>query len=262
MMWLTKNSPLRSGGSIVASSQQSQFPTSNLASNLASDVWRSGTTLAAETLTLTFDRIYNQATDGAANFWLILKGHNFPATCSSVTYKWVSGSLESAVGIAFTAADVLLQIPFSNPLRNYTGLILTFNKTTAGQQVQVGKLYAGIGYDTNHVDDPNPFSRTFAERSNKDYSVLGQKFAEARSQNWAASISVPLSSETVEANLRAIFAAVGTFTPFYVVVARDVTFGEFALPRYVTFASQPMERYVGFGTEGQWALTHQLEEQL
>jgi hypothetical protein len=261
MLWMTHNNVTKA---VTASSQQLQFPASNLGSLLACDVWRSGVVLATETLACVFDRAYTSAD---APFYLVLQGHNFDTTCTSVTYTLThtTGS-EPAVNVPYVAGQPVLKAVTLTAGKSYLSMTLTFNKSAANKSVQVGKAYIGPAFDAGAVDEPAPggVDRQYAELINADKAVLGQRFAEPRASFWAATLQIPYVTEAVQTTLRSIFRLVGTHTPFFLVMEKAAAgAGEFDTPRFCHLVNPPAEKLIGPGGSGLlWGVSLALEEQL
>jgi hypothetical protein len=261
MLILSENA-LVLGGSVVASSENFYYPASNIETLIAAEVWRSGATLTTETLTITLDRAYSSET-----IYLVLAGFDFSGI-SALTYTL--GAF-APVAISGYTNGVAFATTIPVPAGATTTLVLTFTKNGASDIVQVGKIYAGNGFDNSPVDEPDKgsFTHVFYEGINKDYSIGGQKFSEARFQSWHADLSIPYVPEQIMSDtIRNFFLAVGTFQPFWIQI--DPHGSTEAQPseqltqvRYVTLSAVPSENWIEFGDAGYlWSLSLSLEEQL
>jgi hypothetical protein len=265
MLIMYKNA-LELGGSVVASSQNVYFPASNILSNLASDVWRSGATLATETLTITLDRNYNNET-----LYLVLHGFDFTHV-TALTYQL--GALGAVPIVGYTNGVAFVTV-IAVPAINENTLVLTFTKDMAANYVQVGKIFIGNGFDNAPVDEPdkNGYHHEFYEGINKDYSIAGQKFSEGRYQSWHGSIDIPyIPDQVMHDTVRPWLQTVGTFQPFFIMVDNYANNGlgpealasdQLAQVRYVTLSTVAKESFVFYGELGYyWKLSLMLEEQL
>lgn len=265
MLVLYKNA-LQLGGSVAASSEQVYYPASNIVTLLACDVWRSGTTNATETLTITLDRNYN-----AEVIYLVLSGFDFSGL-TGITYQLGALPAVSLLGWTNGVSFVtMIQVPGSN----YNTLTLTFTKVANANYAQVGKIYVGSGFDNAPVDEPpaGGYKHEFFEGVNKDYSLAGQKFSEARFTSWHGSIDIPYVPDLNMADtIRDWITTVGTFKPFFLLVDNYVNNGlgpeanasaQLTQVRYVTFSNIVSEDFKFYGELGYyWGLKLSLEEQL
>lgn len=264
MLWLTQNILNKTGASLAASSSNVYFPSSNILTPLACDVWRSKGLSATETLTITFDTTY--VNDANNPLYIVLSGHNMASVLASAPVATMLGTSTPTYNLTPYINDPTVVFKITSAVVNLGAVLLTFTKNNAADILQMGKIYIGYGVETGNQGTPvmGGLDRSFGARVNVDYSILGQKYAEARSVNWAASLSIPLIGETMEAFQRTVFGTFGTYTPFWLVVNNvdGYSNGELGIPRYCSLSSQPAESLIDYGNEYQWSVTLDLEQQL
>jgi hypothetical protein len=268
MLILSDNS-IKYGSVIYASSESVYFPATNLKTLLASDVWRSAVPGAGayETFQINLNRSFHDET----LYLAFNRGFDFTGL-SSVEYAigLLAGGEDSFVPIiGYTEGKAfLVKIEVGSTPRDY--IVLKFTKNDSSTDlVQLGKVYAGAGFDTTHAADPDKggYSHVFYEVPNTDYALGGQKFSEGVYQSWRGSMNIPYLQESLMTDLRAFIQRTGTFFPFWIMLDNDedpegVT-EQFTQIRYVTLSSPPTEVWKEFGAAGYfWALSLAMEEQL
>lgn len=269
MLILSKNT-FGLGATLVASSENVYFPASNVSRKIASYVWRSLGALAAETLTITLDRAY-----ASEKAYLVFDGFDFTGL-SGVTYQLGADAPVVVSGWSYyPAAQGGLGIPFVTLINvgpgPYTTLTLTFTKTANANIVQVGKVYFGSGFDNSPLDDPEygSYKHLFNEGVNKDYSIGGQKYAEARFISWQASFAIPyIPDQQMADTVRNWLLQVGTYQPFWVVIDNNGSIEanpslELTTPHYCTLTRPAEEGLISYSDSGYlWSLSLSLEQQL
>ncbi len=266
MLILSDNS-VKFGSTVIASSESIYFPVANLQTLIASDVWRSLAPGTAETLQINLSREFQNET----LYLAFNRGFDF-TQLSAVEYQLglIAGGSDAYVPITgyVEGQTFLVKIEVGATPRDY--IQLKFTKTDADVSiVQLGKIYAGPGFDNAPVDNPDKggYRHVFYESANIDYALGGQKYSEGVYQSWRGSIDIPYLPETNMAYLRAFILRVGTFFPFWILPNNydesEGTSEEFDQIRYVTLSTPPTEVYKEFGDAGfLWALSLSLEEQL
>ena len=133
--------------------------------------------------------------------------------------------------------------------------------TSDSSDVQVSRCYIGPILDTGPEGDPDfgNYGQDFSERTNRDYSVLGQKYAEQRAQFKTRRMTLPLVPETTEALLRAFLEAVGTWKPFFMILSTATPMDQVF---YGSFQSNPTEQLQDYGSGFLWRVPLVIEQQL
>lgn len=264
MLWLTQNILNKTGATLVASSSNVYYPSANILTPLACDVWRSKGLSVTETLLITFDTTY--VNDTSHPLYVVLSGHNMSSVLASAPVATMLGTSTPTYNLTPYSQDPTYVFKITSAVVNLGAMLITFTKNNAADILQMGKIYVGYGVETGNGGTPSmgAFDRAFDARTNTDYSILGQKYSEARSTNWAASFTIPLIGETMEAFQRTVFGTFGTYTPFWLVVNNVDSYsnGELGIPRYCTLSKTPSESLIDYGAEYQWAVTLDLEQQL
>ena len=263
----------KSGAGITASSSNPYFPVANICGNpLACKTWRSLTQNAAtETLSIDLGGTvtgaqYPSGLDLLADYW------NANATCSSVTWAVFNGASMGSSGtvslLGSAGGPGWINIPSAALGAGQTSLLLTFNRTASTTSyIEVGKLLLGARLDTASVGmNQGGFTRTFGEIKNNALAVLGQDYSEKVATYWQGALTIAFSTEAVETQLRALFAANGTYNPWWVtILPGDTSTSEFGFPRYVKAVTMPSEKsvfYIGGGGPAIWSLSLSLKKQL
>ena len=263
MLWLWNN--LAQGGTYSTTNPSSSgYPVTNIGTFLASDVWRSGAAVAAEAVTV----VLNQTVAFNSPLfptYLVLKDHNLDTTVTgNVTFTLSNGGANPVTWTwAPTAGPSLIAVP-AQVANSYNQLKISFTKTAAGTIAQIGKLFCGPTTETAPIGDFDwgNYTKTFAERTQVNYSLTGQKYAVARAQYETISLAIPMATETIEALHRTIFKTVGTFRPFFLCPVNGATTTALSAPKYLTLSTTPAEGLIGFGSDYYWGLSLDFEEQL
>jgi len=245
-----------SGVTITGSTTTSGYPATNVAHEFKTKVWRTGSTVAAETLT--FDLGSAKAVTA-----VILLAHTLTASDTSI--QLLANSSDSWGSPAFTqalthASNVISQTFSSQTYRYWR---ITFTKSAAGETRDIGRVFLGTYHETAIQPDYDGFDLDPQDRTTKQKSIGGQTYADQRSQYRMLSLDWSGVSQSQMTNFKTIADTVGAHTSFFVQVDPNATAGtEPKEVLYVKFAKMFGRKVEGMDSDLVWETKMELEEQL
>lgn len=244
------------GVTFTPTSEVAGLPASNLAHDLRTKVWRTGTSVAAENVVIDLG-VAQSAT------CVILLDHDLTAG-------------DSAIALEANSADAWGAPPFSQVLTRVAGPIsafftsasyrywrLKFTKSAAGQTRQIGRLFIGPHYECERNPQADGFSIKAEDLSVHGKSIGGQRFSDARAQFDTVNLSFNHLSVAQADQFRALEAYCGEFRPFFVSLDHDEEPEDWLY--YVALKGLATARAVSVGGNGlpfKWDMDLTLEEQL
>jgi hypothetical protein len=244
-----------SGVVFTESSENSAFPSSNVANQLREKNWRTGTSAAAEWIQ--FDLGSAKAVTS-----ILLLDHNL--TASDTTLKIEGNATSSFAAPTFTqavtwASGVISQLFTVQTFRHWR---FSFTKSAAGDTRDIGRLFLGSYYTTTERPDYDGWQRGHEDLSIVQRTVGGQRYAEARSKYRTGRFSFSGISNTQKGSLITIVDRVGIHTPLFVQVDETAAAGEAKEIVYVNFKSLPEFNVSAFDSDFIWDTSLDVEEQL
>jgi hypothetical protein len=192
-------------------SETDGLPVENLANELRTKVWRTGTSTAAENVVIDLG-------SAQAATCVILLDHNLTASDSAIALE--ANSADSWGAPAFSQALTRVAGPISAwfASQSYRYWRLKFTKSAAGQTRDIGRLFLGTYYEgpTASSFDIKP-----QDLSKLGRSIGGQNYADARSIYDVIDLGFEVLEKAQYQSLREIADAVGTHTSFFVSVNHD-----------------------------------------
>lgn len=245
-----------SGVSIAASTTTTGYPASNVAHEFKQRVWRTGATVAAETLTFDLG-------SALACTSVILFNHNLTASDSSI--QLLANSSDSWGSPAFTQAlthaSSIISQTFSTQTYRYWRI--TFTKSSSSETRDIGRVFLGTYHDTEAQPTYDGLKIEPQDRTTIQRSIGGQTYADSRSIYRQVRLDFDGISQTQMTTFKTIADTVGRHTSFFLQVDPSGTSGtEQREILYVKFAV-PFKRDVeGMDSDLAWETTMELEEQL
>lgn len=244
-----------SGVVFTESSENSAFPSSNVANQLREKNWRTGTSAAAEWIQ--FDLGSAKAVTS-----ILLLDHNL--TASDTTLKIEGNTTSSFAAPAFTqavtwASGVISQLFSTQTYRHWR---FSFTKSAAGETRDIGRLFLGTYYTTTERPDYDGWRRGHEDLSIVQRTVGGQRYAEARRRYRMGRFEFSAISTTQKDSFLTIVDKVGIHTPFFLQVDETASTGEPKEIVYVNFKSLPEFNVSAFDSDFIWDTSLDVEEQL
>lgn len=198
---------------LTASSEAAALPVENLAEWFLKKVWRTGTAATAESVTIDLGSSKELSS-------IIIVGHNLEAGdnlrymlsdaadfagADEITMDWREGSIVAV----FAAVEVRY-------------LKILFDKPTAGETRQIGRMFVGKCYDLDELPDGKGYKEDPKDLSKVSRAISGQKYTEVRpSYNTYKISGSQMPQDQVEV-LYALNDACGTHTPFFVQIQDEL----------------------------------------
>ena len=200
---------------LTASTENSQFPATNVQNYQPTLVWSTTGVQASETLTIDLGTATTIDT-------FIVSSHDFDGTETSVkiqgnaTDSWGSPTIDETM-------TVIVGQPFS---KTFTATSLRywrfiFTKVTSATIRSVGRLWLGNEIDTGSLGDPDyggaePITN---DRSKRSKSIGGQTYIEVKNQFESFKLDLSKVPESVMNTYVTEFGLMGTSTPYFIVIS-------------------------------------------
>lgn len=238
---------------LTASSASSTLPVSNLKNAQKTKVWRTGSTLANESVV--FDMGSGQTVTCA-----VILNHNFLTTDAGVyiegnaTDSWGAPSFSQF--FSFNTGPMVL---FFSP-QFFRYFRVRFTKPSAGVTRDIGRIFLGADYSLTQNASPDGLSINFVDLSDTSKSSGGQSFSDIKSIYREVDLSIKMMSNAQHELLKLISRTVGTHTPFFVSLDSDTQPNEWMF--YAKFKRLQSFNTNAVGGTLYWDASVQLEEQL
>lgn len=237
---------------ITASTENDYLVASNVANELRTKVWRTGTSAAAEWIK--FDLGSAQAVTAFIIANHTFSGDTLVAIEGNSTDSW--GAPSFTQGITLASGTILTT--FAS--QSYRWWRFRFTKPTAGTVRDVGRLFLGTYVEPTDLPNWNGVKVTRADNSSVSKSVGGQEWADRRGNYRTASLDLTACSETTRGQIDAVAASCGLGTSLFV---QPDTSAALAEALYVRFAKLPEWGMFGWdGTGFRWDTSLEFREQV
>ena len=198
-----------SGVVFTPTSETSGLPVENLANELRTKVWRTGTSTAAENVVIDF---------GSAQSFgcVILLDHDLSAADSAIALE--ANSADSWGAPAFTQSLTRVAGPISAffATQSYRYCRLKFTKSAAGQTRQIGRLFIGAYYECARNPDAGGVDIKHVDLSKSGKSIGGQRYSDVRSLYDEIRLDFSRLDDAQNDQFDALAAAVGEHASFFV----------------------------------------------
>lgn len=241
-----------SGVVITGSSAISTLPASNVAHEFREKPWRTGTSTALEAVV--FDL-------GAAATVLACIIFDHTLTAGDSLIKVQGNTADSWGAPAFEQALTYSSGPISAVFasQNYRYWRVTFTKSAAGQQRDIGRIFLGPYYDVEEDPDYQGYTRDREDLSRKQRALGGQTFTELLPQFERLKLAFSHISTTMQTSLRTYVSAVGQSVAHFVQVSTSSPFDDIL---YVKLARAWSAKAAAMDTSPVWDTSLEYEEQL
>jgi len=206
---------LMTTATLTPTTENTEFPATNVQNFQPSKQWNTLGTITAETLVIDLGSAMTVDT-------FIVAGHNFDGTETSVkiqgnaTDSWgaptVDETMTVVVGEPFKATFA------SNNLRFWRFI---FTKAAAANIKKVGRLWLGEEIDTGALGDPDykGVTDTTNDRSVVSKSIGGQTYIEIKNQFKSFTLNMSLVPEATMATYVTEFDTLGTSIPYFIIIS-------------------------------------------
>lgn len=239
------------GVTFTESSEQTDLPSSNVATDLPSQVWRTGTSTALETLVIDLGSA-STVTSCIIHNHTLTAGDSLIKIQGNATDSWGSPSVDETL----TYAATTLYKVFTGGAYRYWRF--TFTKASAGVTRDIGRIFLGAYVAPSKEPNRNGYKRKTVDRSLEQRTLGGQTYTWRRDSYRAPSLDFSSLDATQAAQLDALEAAVGTHKPWFFYLS-----GIHDTPIYCKLGSL-FDPKVSGGVDGayRWDYTLSLEEQI
>ena len=243
-----------SGVGITSTSAATGAPVSNVANELKTRVWRTGTSTAAESVT--FDLGSSKACTA-----VILFAHTLLNTDSTIQLRKSTDNFAAndVLVTALTWASGAISATFASASSRYWRVV--FTKASSGVTRDIGRIFMGIYTDTTEQPDQGSFKIKPVDRSTSSKSVGGQTYTDKRSSYRGFQMKFGMVSTTFKDAITALYNSVQTHTSFFAQVdtAGTTEVGEIV---YVKLGNEIEADDSGADSDVLWNVKLELEEQL
>lgn len=198
-----------SGVVFTPTSEASGLPAKNLANELRTKVWRTGTSVAAENVVIDLGSAKSVSC-------VILLDHDLTAG-------------DSAIALEANSSDAWGAPPFSQTLTRVPGAIsawfatqtyrywrLKFTKSAAGETRQIGRVFLGTYYECERDVAADGLDIRQVDLTKSGKSIGGQRFSDARSSYDEISLAFSRMPQSQFDQLRTIATEVGEHRSFFI----------------------------------------------
>jgi len=248
---LSSSSPAISASSTASSS----LGASNVTNELKAKVWRTGTSTAAEYITVDFGT-------STAITWAMIFAHDLTSGDSNIQLRKSTDNFAAndvLVGSFTYASGAMAQNIASTSSRYWR---IKFTKSAAGENRNVGVMFLCNGASVTNPDYDG-FSIDWEDLSTKQQSIGGQTYCDVRHRRRVIKCKWSFLSATEKGYIRDAFTAVGTHTAFFIQANSAGTVstedGEYL---YVKFRNEPKYSVSGFDSDLTWDVSADFEEQI
>jgi hypothetical protein len=237
------------------SSENTAFPSSNVANQLRAQPWRTGVSAAAEWAQ------FDLGSAKAVTSFIVLD-HNLTAgdTLIKIEGNTTSSFASPAFSQALTWASGVISATFAS--QSYRYWRFSFTKSAAGETRDIGRLFLGTYYTTTERPDYDGWKRGHEDLSIRQRTVGGQYYFEARQRYRTGKFDFSEIENTQKESLVTIAERVGIHTSFFVQADETAASGEAKEIVYVNFSDLPDFSVSSFDSDYRWSGTLSVEEQL
>lgn len=237
---------------ISASSETDYLTASNVANELRTKVWRTGTSAAAEWIKFDFGSAKAVTAFIIANH--TFSGDTLVALEGNATDSWGSPSFTQAV----TLASGTILTTFAS--QSYRWWRFRFTKPTAGTQRDVGRIFLGTYTEPTDAPDWNGVKVARSDNTSIVRSVGGQEWADRRSNYRKPAADFTACSTTSKDAIDLVVADCGVGKSLFIQPDINTALAE-AL--YVRFAKLPeYQMHSWDGSQFRWNLSLEFNEQV
>lgn len=210
-----------SGVAISESSEVSTLPSSNVANDLRTKVWRTGTSTADE--------------------WIVFDLGSAKAVTSIIVLDHTLTSSDSAITLEAHTSDSWGSPAYSNSLTWASGTIyeafasqtyrywrLKFTKASAGVSRDIGRIFLGPYVSATREVDRGGYTETTVNRSTTRRTLGGQTYSLARDSYRSLSLAWNLVTDAQRTEFATLQTAVGSTVPWFIYLS-----GRHDTPLYV-----------------------------
>lgn len=240
------------GVGITETSEVSTLPSSNVAQEFREQPWRTGTSVATESVT--FDLGSAKSATSA-----IILDHTLTSGDSTIQLRGSTDNFAASnvLVATFTYAADIMSATFGSASYRYWRF--TFTKSAAGQSRDVGRIFIGTYYDTEEDPDYDGFRKKPDDLSRKQQALGGQQWTEDLPYRQRFKADFTHISNTMQTNLETYWNAVKTTVAHFLQVASTSPFNGIF---YVKLEKLPEAAPVAMDATPVWNTTLEYEEQL
>lgn len=240
---------------ITPSSESPLLPARNVLTESVKRVWRCGTTLFNESITV--DLLSAKSATA-----LVVSGFLYNSGATQVNF-YLRGSTDnfasSNVLIGATGYDGTQTSLFAFSSQSFRYWRVEFFKDNASDVVDVGRIFLGTYFQTADQPDYGGYSEELVDPSPTQYSVGHQSYTDRREQYHALSANFTRLAEADASSIKTVVKKVGRHTPFFVQVQDS-----FPLDKvfYVKFVKGYKRDVSAFDSQFYYDLDLEFEEQV
>lgn len=244
-----------SGVAFSETSEQTNLPSSNVADEQISKVWRTGTSVAAEYVTV--DLGSAQSATSA-----IIHNHTLSASDSSILVRGSTDNFAASnvlVG-TFTYSTGTMTVTFGSASYRYWRIL--FTKASAGVTRDIGRIFIGT-----YTDIQEPSYDGYEEgKPDRDVTITtagGQTYCDSRTNGRSLKLMWDSATQTTKEAITTLRTAVTTCNTFFVQVdSAGPT--DIAVPWYVKLTKNPTCKVVACDsvTSYYWDVALDCQEQV
>ena len=246
-------SNLVDSATITAITESVTLPASNVAHNLRSRVYRTGTTVATERL------VFNMGSAKSVTC-VVLLDHTLTSGDSGI--KLMGNSSDSWGTPAFTQSLTWDSGPivafFSS--QSYQYWAVEFTKSAASETRDIGRIFIGTYYELVQNIGREGLQIQQVDLSKVGRAVGGQTYSDVRSIYDKISLSIDMMPHAQHEQLRTIVNSVGKHTPFFLSIDHDTEPQDWLY--YVKIASIKTHQIKANSSTWYWSGGMTLDEQL
>lgn len=235
-----------------ASSEDSEFPVENLADQRIANVWKTGTSVAEESVVIDFGAAVAIQT-------FICHAHDLLGTDSVIKIQGNAALSWSSPSVDVTLTRVEGPIvKVWDTVQTYRYWRFTFTKASSGVARQIGRLFLGPLFSaTNPID--KGYKEKIADPSVVTVSIPGQTYSNIKTTYRELSLSFDGLLDTEKDSYDLMTQGMGTHTSFFMQVSTSVS--PFTDYINVLFSKTPEFEYISTnGTYAIWKATTELRE--
>lgn len=215
----------------------------NVAHEHKSKVWRTSTSVAAESVT--FDLGSSQAATAA-----IIFSHTLTAGDSTIQLRKSTDNFAAndvLVG-SFTYSSAAMVLTFSSASSRYWRIV--FTKSAAGESRDIGRIFLGTYTTLTGLPDFDGFEVDVTDMSQSERSEGGQLYSAQRSQFRVFKLTMSGLSQSQGASLKAFSETVGTHKAFFMIADESAPSDESGETVYVKLNDIPKRKSGGLDSAG------------
>lgn len=198
-----------SATTLTAASANASYPVTNLASEFLQTVYKTGTSATAEYINIDLG-------SSKAFSSIVIAEHDLLAA-DNLRFKFSDdSSYTSAVEILIEHVAGTIVVTFPEVEARYVRIM--FDKASAGDTRQIGRLFVGPHDDFEKVIEYNGYNEGKEDLSRKSRTLGGQVYSEVRPIYSVFQLTCSYLEQEKSGWLRELDAYVGTHTPFFIQV--------------------------------------------